>query len=459
MPQAFNRSLKQTEAALPPWHAPASFLRRFVGGRELWALSDQALVSGANFVTNLILARSLGLSGFGVYALSWTVVLLISGLQMAIIISPMMTIAPKQETALRPLYFGAVTVHELCFSVSSALCLYLATLASARWFPTWHVRPLALPLAVATGAFLLQDFARRYFFTLRRSRHAMLCDALSYLTQLPLLWWLGSRKQLTTSGALWIIGFTSLFSVAFSLFWREEMHFSRDTIIAVARRHWAMVRWLVPSAVLQWTSQNLVLVFAPVYYGAAAAGALRSCQNIVAIAHIWFLGLENVVPAEASRQLHEHGVEHSLQYIWKILRNWGLLTLGFMLLISITPSFWLHLLYGAQYAQFGYVLRLYSLLYLITFLGVPLRAGLQAVEYVAPALWSYGVTTIFAAAAAGPLAKHFGLVGVLLGLIASQVLFQAILAAALILRTNRMRKEGRRTPPVQHGLGKVTNAN
>ena len=313
---------------------------------------------------------------------------------------------------------------------------------------------LPLPLAVATGGYVLQDFARRYFFVLRSGRRAMFCDALSYLTQLPLLWWMGWHRELTTSGALWIIGGTSLFSVAMSVFWRDEMAFSREATMAVARRHWSMVRWLVPSAVLQWTSQNLIMVFAPIYYGAAAAGALRACQNIVAIAHIWYLGLDNVVPAETSRQLHEHGLERMLQYVRKVLRNWGLLTLAAMLLIGLVPSFWLHLLYGRQYVQFGSVLRLYSVLYLIVFLGVPLRAGLQAVEYVAPTLWSYAALTVFAAVASGPLAKQFGLVGVLLGLIISQMLFQAILTAALIWRTNSMRKEFQRTLPVQAEAGR-----
>ena len=69
-------------------------------------------------------------------------------------------------------------------------------------------------------------------------------------------------------------------------------------------------------------------------------------------------------------------------------------------------------------------------------------AGLQAIEYVSPTLWSYCVTTLFAAVAAEPLAKHFGLVGVLVGLILAQVLFQAILATALLLRTGRLRRAG-----------------
>ena len=448
MPHAIDQAAAHDStggpALLPVVPGRSSLARRLLDGREIWALSDQALVSGANFVTNLLLARSLGLSGFGVYALSWTVVLLMSGLQMAIIISPMMSVAPKQAPDDRAAYFGAVTLHELGLTGAVASCLYLSTLASSRWFPSWHVAPLALPLALSTGAFLLQDFARRYFFTVRRSHLAIVSDAASYLTQLPLLWWLGWRHELTVSSALWIIGLTSLFSFLLSACMREPMRFDQRTVIAVARRHWTMVRWLVPSAVLQWASQNLILVFAPIFYGAAAAGALRACQNLVAVAHIWFLGLENVVPPEASKHLHERGVDGLLRYIWKVLREWGALTLVFMLIISVVPSFWLRLFYGAEFAGFGYVLRLYGLLYFITFLGVPLRGGLQAMEYVSPALWSYGVTTLFAASAAEPLARHLGLIGVLVGLILSQFLFQTILAMALLLRVGHQRRLSRR---------------
>ena len=37
-----------------------------------WAFADQVVVSGANFITGLILARGLGLEGFGVFTLAWT---------------------------------------------------------------------------------------------------------------------------------------------------------------------------------------------------------------------------------------------------------------------------------------------------------------------------------------------------------------------------------------------------
>jgi hypothetical protein len=44
-------------------------LRQFPG-REIWALTDQSVVSATNFLTNVMLARFMGLREFGVFALA-----------------------------------------------------------------------------------------------------------------------------------------------------------------------------------------------------------------------------------------------------------------------------------------------------------------------------------------------------------------------------------------------------
>ena len=172
--------------------------------------------------------------------------------------------------------------------------------------------------------------------------------------------------------------------------------------------------------------------------GAAAAGALRACQNLVGIAHIWFLGLDNVLPTEAAHELHRAGTPALLRYVRRALVRWGSLTAVFMLLVGSFPSTWLRLVYGSGYAPFGYLLRRYGVLYLAIFLGGPLRAGLQALEWTAPLLWSYAAMTLFAAVAAAPLARRLGLPGVMLGLIATQAIFQTILGVSLLLRTRRL---------------------
>jgi hypothetical protein len=100
-------------------------------------------------------------------------------------------------------------------------------------------------------------------------------------------------------------------------------------------------------------------------------------------------------------------------------------------------------------AQYGYILRLYALLYVVVFLGGPLRAGLQALEFTIPIFWSYLAMTAFAFSFAVPMAKWLGLSGSLFGLIASQILFQGIVGAALLLKSRLVAKQATLThlPP------------
>jgi O-antigen/teichoic acid export membrane protein len=412
-------------------------LRQFMG-REIWALTDQSIVSATNFLTNVMLARSMGLREFGVFALAWMSVLFVNSLQNALIVAPMMSIGPKQEEKDRPSYFGALVFQELVLVSFCFVLVYSVLKVSGSFVRFSEIRQLAFPLAVSAFAYQMQDFLRRYFFATHQSRRALADDALSYLTQLPILLFLHRAGHLNSATALWTMAGTSLLGLLPGFIWMERLDFSWVWIRAISRRHWRISRWLSASALLQWTSGNLFVIAAPVYYGAAAAGVLKASQNLMGVTHVWFQGLDNVVPVETARRLREGGVRSMLGYTRSILMKWGGLTLLFAIVIAASPAFWLRLLYGPEMAQYGYVLRLYALLYVVVFLGGPLRAGLQALEFTVPIFWSYLAMTAFAFCFAVPMAKWLGLSGSLFGLIASQILFQGIVGAALLLKSRRV---------------------
>ena len=91
--------------------------------------------------------------------------------------------------------------------------------------------------------------------------------------------------------------------------------------------------------------------------------------------------------------------------------------------------------------QYGYILRLYALLYVFVFMGGPLRAGLQALEFTVPIFWSYLAMTAFAVFFAGPMAKWLGLSGSLFGLVGSQLLFQSIVGVSLLMKSSRVARQ------------------
>src|ERR1035437_7769309 len=187
-------------------------LRQFLG-REIWALTAQAVVSATNLLTNVMLARFMGLREFGIFALAWMSVLFVNSLQTALIISPMMSIGPKQEEKDRPSYFGAVVFQELALVSFCFVLVFVALKISSNFFRHSDLQQLALPLAVSAFAYQLQDFLRRYFFATRQSRRALADDALSYLSQLPILLLLHRARHLTSATALWVMAGTSIFGM------------------------------------------------------------------------------------------------------------------------------------------------------------------------------------------------------------------------------------------------------
>jgi O-antigen/teichoic acid export membrane protein len=415
-------------------------LQRVRGGRTLAALFDQGLVSGTNFATNVLLARAFGIKEYGVFALAWIAVLFANSVQYALIVTPMMSVGPKQKPKERQSYYGSVLVQEISFALLAALMMLVSVRLSTRHFPQWEVGNLALPLSGATLAYLLQDFLRRYFFCIGRSARALATDMASYLSQLPILFWILHSHGATLSNVLWIIASTSFAGFVFCMPWYEPIALDRHSVRRTCLRHWRISRWLAPTAFMQWGAGNLFLMAAPVYYGAAASAILRAAGNIVGVAHVWFLGLDNVVPAHAARLMLLEGIDGMLRYIKRMFLQWGGVTLVFTTIVACFPSFWLRLSYGTKYSSDSSVLRLYALLYLFIFISLPLCAGLRALEYTAPIFWAYPAMIVFSVVLAGPFARGLGLNGVLLGMCAVQLIFQCIVGIAFWLRVQQIRR-------------------
>ncbi len=344
----------------------------------------------------------------------------------------MMSIGPKQEEKDRPSYFGAVVFQELVLVSFCFVLVFAALKVSSNLFPACGFSSLRCPSRFPHLHIRHRTLSGATFSSPARAaaRSPMTLSATS--PNCPFCFFCIRAGHLNSAIALWVMAGTSILGLVAGWFWVEPIEFHREWIKAIARRHWKISRWLGASSLLQWTSGNLFVIAAPVYYGAAAAGVLKASQNLMGVTHVWFQGLDNVVPVETARRLRDGGVHSMLAYTRSILVKWGGLTLVFAIVMAAAPGFWLRLIYGPEMAQYGYILRLYALLYVIIFVGGPLRAGLQALEFTVPIFWSYLAMTAFAFTFAVPMAKWLGLSGTMLGLIGTQILFQGIVGVSLL---------------------------
>ena len=396
-------------------HLAARLLTRY--SHVNWALADQAMVSGVNFLTAILLARYLGLEEFGRFTLAWMAVLFVNSIQHAAINSPMMSIGPMQSEAEAPAYYGAVMVQQVVFGILTFAVVWAGVSLGAVQFPGWRVADLALPLACAAIAYQCQDFLRRHFFTRGRGITAFTNDALRYLGQLLLLIWLFQTTAMDSARAIWVIAGTAAIAALYGAFLIERPAWSPRTLRTTTSRHWNFGKWLTATALMRWTSGNLFIIFAGVLLGAAAVGALKAAQTLMGVTHILFMGLENVVPIRAAQHFHDGGKKALLSYLKRVTMWGGGATATVSAVAAIAPDFWLGLVFGDQYVEYGYLLRWWALISLLIFLSLSLRFALRAIEHTRAIFWSQLWVVIFTTLFAYPLTKYFDLLGVVIGIL------------------------------------------
>ncbi len=409
-------------------------LKKVLGSSAL-PIADQGLVSAANFLTMVIMARALELGGFGIFSLAWLVVLFFASIQYALVGAPMMSIGPKQDAADEPAYYGALFFQQTFMAGATFLIVWVGVATGAALAPQWEIADLAVPLAFAAAAYQVQDFLRRYFFVLGRARAAVGIDFISYGGQVALIAWMFTTGNLSLSDVLWVMAATSAASAVIGGFLVEPLVWHRRSIIDTSLRHWRVARWLAAEAVLQFSSSYLFIFAAGALLGPAAVGALRAAQNLMGAVHVITMGLENIVPAMASRRYHRQGVAGLLNYVQNVALTGGTVALVIAIMIGSFPAFWLGLVFGDEFVGFEGLVRWFAVIFVLDFFQVPLQAALRAVEDTVPIFLASVFSTFVAIAIAYPLIRAFGTTGAAMGILIVLLATNSVLVFGLARRT------------------------
>ena len=154
-----------------------------------WAIVDQTMVSAANFLMGIMLARFLGIEEFGRFTLVWLVAEFLHSIQHSLIVSPLMSIGPKQSDDNVAGYLGAVLAQQISFAAITFTMVIFGGQIANHFFPAWDIGGITTALAFAVLTYQIQNFIRRYLFVRARAHLAFVCDAIRYPGQLVVLLW------------------------------------------------------------------------------------------------------------------------------------------------------------------------------------------------------------------------------------------------------------------------------
>jgi len=409
-----------TEAVSPVDRRSKSFFE-LGRSRRSQTLLDQAIVSGSNFLTGIILVRGLGLVEFGRFTVAYAVLLLANSIQLSFISSPMITLGalcptpPEQRRFVRGM-FGVQLVFCALVSVS---CVVAATIYVVRngGIPTAGVIPA---FGAAVVLYLMQDWLRRYYFTVGKPAVSVWNDAISYLGQVVVLAALWGLRELSIESAFWAIAITS--GVAFATGGLIER---LGSSLEEARDSWRVARRtsidLGIANQLQWVVyQGAILVGAGIA-GAQAAGGVRATQNVIGPVNIAYQAMENIVPIRAAEEMRRGGIKRAAAFLFRFGATGFLVLLVAFSAASLISSRFLVFFYGHQLSLYAGVLNLQMLYFLLAWPVRQLTFLFRTIKNTTPILISSLVAAMISMSLIFPLVHRFGALGIVMSAVAGQI--------------------------------------
>ncbi len=395
-------------------------------------LIDQGLVSGTNFLTGILLTRFLGLNEYGHFVLLWMVVLFGLSVTQALITKPLQSLEPKMEADASKKYLGAL--HGLQLLSSLLICFLtiigMTLLSQVEIFSNLDFN-IILGLSISTALILAYDFYRKYFFLKNDLIAPLITDGILAVVQIGGIFLLYSFSLLNLSNVFLLVAFTYLIVCIIGYLKTITPTFKTQPLVKVLSRHYDFSKWLLGTVAAQWLCGNFFIICAGGILGTAAVGAVRIAQNVIGLTHVIFLAMENIVPINAAKAYKEGGKKKLYDFLRTISIQIGWVVMAILIFISIFSPNILGLLYGAEYSAQSYILICFCIIYLLVYIGYPLRFALRTLEMTRPIFIAYLIGALFSVLSASLMITNWGIYGVLAGLFITQLITQLVYIISL----------------------------
>jgi O-antigen/teichoic acid export membrane protein len=392
-------------------------------GKNTLALVDQAVVSGTNFLTAVMIGRAAGVGELGIYSLGFSLLVAWTCAQDALIALPYTIYCHRSRRETQAEYAGSVLVHQGLLSA-----LVFVVLLAAGVFLNWRgtLPGLATMTCMLAGVIpfaCLREFGRRVAFAHLNVGQALLLDGSAALLQLAGLAWLISVGTLTATTAYAVIGAACALSGAIWLYQARGIFLIRwAQVCPMMRQNWSLGKWLFAwqaTAAVQAYFIHWLLAW---MLGTSATGVYAACMTMVLFSNPLILGISNALAPKAAHALNNGGVVELRQVIFHTTALVGTVMAMFCLILILFGEGLMDLLYhGQQYAGHGHTVTVLALAMLATALGMPAVNGLMAVERT-KTVFTIAIVSLGVSVLSVPiLILRWGLVGAAYGFLAGNV--------------------------------------
>ena len=388
---------------------------------------DQAIVSGSNFLISILVLRFIGVENFGIFSFIWLLLLFINSVQLAYIISPLLTNAPKQKTSEINLFYGNSFIQQFFFTILTFALSFLFLEYLGNLIKSFELKKFSLSFSLLVLFSQFYQFLRRICFSKKLFLKATISDFILYTFIISSLIYLNFVNELDLNKILWIFVIFFSMGTLFNLSLILSFNYNIKKTPTFIRENWIIGKWLLFTSVLQWFSGNLWVINTGIILGPYILGIVRACQTILNTANIIFQSFENIMPAITSKKLVSQGKRSMDKFLNRILIKGFIITSLLSIIIILFAKPLLYVFYGNETANYSKILVFMSFLIALHFLQYPPSYGLRTLGKTRPIFFSYLITSIISILISIEVINYFKLYGLIFGLYFSQIIISSYL--------------------------------
>ena len=399
-----------------------------------YSFADQAFAVGGGFLANVALARTRTKEEYGMFALSYSVYIFLSGLHNAAILEPYTVYGSGRYRDRFSEYLRLIARSNavICLLVTGILllaCLLLSWLA-----PQW-MSPALLGLGVTVGVLLSGLLLRRVFYLQRQAVYAAMCSLVFFGTVACALWLMAKVHRLDSFSVFLVLAFGWI--AAGTIFGRK-LAFGKpnESFLHLEpgywREHWNYTKWVLATAfVFQLTTQGYYWLVAG-FLSAGEVGELRAMYLIVAPVEQALIAISYVViPALAA----DYAANRMSNFI-SVWKQYALATVGitglFALIVRVVGKPVIHIIYAGKFDGLSSLLFTLALLPLVMGIGSTMAQALNAVEKPRMVFFGFLSSGIATFLVGIPLVMHLGLRGASYGMLLSAGIYTAAMGIGFL---------------------------
>jgi len=406
--------------------------------RASWTLVDQCVVSGGNFLLNVLLARKLSQDDYGEFALFLGAIFLLRAIDYSLISYPVAVRLHGTPEHERARLLGNTSLLASALALVFVVVMALGSILAGD-------EDIVVPACLCFLCWQAQETSRRYLLADFRYRAAVTGDGIAYVGQALLIAFFGWVDTITLTAALYLMSVTFAFGALVHV---SKLRFEWPDLTEAHRlagEYFSIGKWSIVSYELVLIRVQLFPWILAATAGTAATASLQAGLNIANMMNPIIFGIGNAIPQVAAHAHRTEGVSGA----WRAASGYVLFGLGPIVIICaailLMPDLALHLAYGptSPYLAGALSLQFLATAGLLDYIAEMISKTLLGVEAGRAASTVNVLAVGVAAGLAFVLIDPLGVAGACLALVIANLvrMIGGAIAITMLVGSERSRKQ------------------